>query len=236
MIKPSSKYRAVIFDLFGTLVDGYSREGYYSVLSEMVSILKTPKDEFISLWMDTAARRVTGGFPSLIANLEYICDELKVPVTKRQLDLARWVRYDFIALALTPRPYTIETLSRLKTDGLKIGLVSNCSTEPPVIWPHTSFAPFFDVTVFSSVAGLQKPDPKIYLLATDNLGVAPQDCLYIGDGDDNELTGAAGVGLHPILICTAPEASAEAIRSAPKIDDYECPRIISLKEVLNLVK
>ena len=185
---------------------------------------------------DTAKRRVIGGFPSLIANLEYICGELKVPVTKRQLDLARWIRYDFVALALAPRPYAIETLSRLKTDGLKIGLVSNCSVEPPVIWPRTLFAPFFDVTVFSSVAGLQKPDPKIYLLAIEELGVTPQDCLYIGDGDDNELTGAAVVGMHPVLICAAPEESAEAVRSVPKIDDYECPRITSLQEVLNLLK
>jgi putative hydrolase of the HAD superfamily len=230
------KYKAVIFDLFGTLVDGYSREGYYSALSEMVSILKAPKDEFIKLWMDTATRRVTGGFPNLVANIEYICGELKVPVTKSQLDLARWIRYDFVALALAPRPYAIETLSHLKSDGLKIGLVSNCSAEPPVIWPRTPFAPFFDVTVFSSVACLLKPDPRIFHLAVDQLKVVPQQCLYIGDGDDNELTGAAGVGMHPVLICAAPEESAEAIRSVPKIDDYECPRITSLQEVLNLVK
>lgn len=236
MIKPSRKYRAVIFDLFGTLVDGYSREGYYSALSEMISILKAPKNDFIKLWMDTATRRVIGEFPSLTANLEYICGELKMPVTKRQLDLAKWIRFDFISLTMAPRPGTLETLSRLRADGLKIGLVSNCSGEPPVIWPHTPFAPFFDVTIFSSVAGLQKPDSKIYLMATEQLGVTPQDCLYVGDGDDNELTGAAGVGMHPVLVSAAQEDAAEAIRSAPKVDEYQCPRITSLKEVLNLVK
>jgi putative hydrolase of the HAD superfamily len=233
--KKQMKYKAVVFDLFGTLVDGFSREGYYSAISEMISILKAPKDEFLKLWQATSDRRVTGGFPSLVANLEYICGELKVPVTKTQLNLARWVRYDYVALALAPRPHAIETLSRLRTDGLKIGLVSNCSTEPPIIWPHTPFAPFFDVTVFSSVAGLQKPDPKIYLMATEKLGVQPQDCLYVGDGDSNELTGAAGVGMHPVLIRVAQEDSAEPVRINPEIDNYECPCIASLQEVLNLV-
>jgi len=229
------KYKAVIFDLFGTLVDGFSREGYYSALSEMISILKAPKDDFIKLWMDTGHRRAIGGFSSLVANFQYICDELKVPVTKHQLNLARWIRYDFVALALAPRPNAIETLSRLKADGLKIGLVSNCSGEPPVIWPSTAFAPFFDVTVFSSVAGLQKPDPKIYLMAIEELGVQPQDCLYIGDGDSNELTGAASVGMHPVLIRVAQEDSAEAIRINPDVDDYECPCIASLQEVLDMI-
>ncbi|OGN99008.1 MAG: hypothetical protein A2Y89_00270 [Chloroflexi bacterium RBG_13_51_18] len=230
------KYKAVIFDLFGTLVDIFSREGYYSVLSEMISILKAPKDDFLKLWQATADRRVTGGFPNLETNLEYICRELKVPVTKTQLNLARWVRFDYVSLALTPRPDVIKTLSRLKLDGLKIGLVSNCSAEPPLIWPHTSFAPFFDVTVFSSVAGIQKPNPKIYLMATEKLGVQPQDCLYTGDGDNHELTGAAGVGMHPILIRVAHEDSADAIRSNPEIDNWHGPVITSLKEVLNLVK
>src|SRR4030043_1134076 len=121
------KYKAVIFDLFGTLVDIFSREGYYSVMSEMISILKAPKDDFLELWQATSERRVTGGFPTLVANLEYICRELKVPITKNQLNLARWVRFDYVSLALTPRPDAIETLCQLKSHGFKIGLVSNCS-------------------------------------------------------------------------------------------------------------
>lgn len=230
------KYKAVIFDLFGTLVDIFSREGYYSVISEMVSILKAPKDDFLKLWMETAPRRVIGDFPDLVANLEYICTELKIPVTKSQLNLARWVRYDYVALAMAPRLDAIETLSRLKSDGLKIGLVSNCSTEPPVIWPHTTFAPFFDAAIFSSATGLQKPDPKIYLLATEKLGVEPQDCLYVGDGDNNELTGAAALGMHPVLIKDPHDKNIEAVRAEKTLDDYPCPQITSLKEVLNLVK
>jgi putative hydrolase of the HAD superfamily len=230
------KYQAVIFDLFGTLVDIFSQADYFSVLSEMISLLKAPKDDFIKLWRDTAERRATGVFRTLEENLEYICRELNLPVNKSQINLAKWIRFDYVALALTPRDGTIEVLSQLKSDGYKIGLVSNCSAEPPVLWRNTLFAPFFDATVFSSVAGIQKPDPKIYLMATDKLGVQPQDCLYIGDGDSHELTGAAAVGMHPVLIRSPHEDYAEAIRTNPEIDSWHGPVITSLKEVLNLVQ
>lgn len=230
------KYQAVIFDLFGTLVDIFDQADYYSVLREMISLLQLPHDDFIKLWRSTTERRATGVFRTLEENLEYICRELNEPVKSSNIKLARWVRFDYIARALTPREDTIEVLSHLKSDGYKIGLVSNCSAEPPVIWPYTSFAPFFDVTVFSSVAGIQKPDPRIYRMATDQLKVSPEDCLYIGDGDSRELTGAAGVGMHPILIRVPHEDSDSALRSSPEIDDCQCPRISSLREVLDMVK
>lgn len=41
-----------------------------------------------------------------------------------------------------------------------------------------------------------KPDPAIYLLACRRLGVAPEDCVFVGDGGDRELEGAAAVGMY----------------------------------------
>ena len=231
----NQKYKAVIFDLFGTLVDIYYQPDYYSVLREMMSILKTPHDDFVKLWRSTADQRVTGLFRTLEENLEYICRELNVPVNSSQIKLAKWVRFDYVALALTPREGAVEVLSHLKSDGYKIGLVSNCSAEPPVIWQNTLFAPFFDVTVFSSTAGIQKPDPRIYLMAAEQLKVKPESCLYIGDGDSHELTGATSVGMHPVLIRAAHEDSAIALRSNPEIESWRGPVITSLKEVLTLL-
>lgn len=230
------KYEAVIFDLFGTLVDIYYHEDYYSVQREIISILKAPDDGFAKLWRDTADRRVTGVFRTLEENLKYICRELNVPATGSQINLAKRVRFHYVALALIPRQGAIEVLSHLKSGGYKIGLVSNCSAEPPVIWRYTPFAPFFDVTVFSSTAGIQKPDPRIYRMAAEQLKVKPESCLYIGDGDSQELTGAAGVGMHPVLIRAAHEDSAHALRTNPEINSWTGPVITSLKEVLNLVK
>ena len=43
----------------------------------------------------------------------------------------------------------IEVLSCPKSQGFKIGLISNCSPDTPLIWRDTPFVPFFDTVVFS---------------------------------------------------------------------------------------
>jgi putative hydrolase of the HAD superfamily len=229
------KYKAVIFDLFGTLVEIFSRREYENTLAAMVAVLTAPYDEFYKLWMQTATQRSTGYFRTLEDNLELICRELKVTATREQLKKAKQIRFDFVARALTPRSDAVEVLSRLKSSGYKIGLISNCSGEPPILWPGTPFAPFFDVAIFSSTAGLQKPDPQIFLLAMQRLGVEPPECLYVGDGDSNEITAAANVGMYPVLIRADGEDS-DGVRSTPEIDKWPCPRISSLKEVLDLLE
>lgn len=230
------KYKAVIFDLFGTLVDIFSRREYDSALAEMVAVLNVPYDDFHKVWMQTAPRRVVGQFRTLAENLRYICRELKVDVNDSQLDEAVRIRLAFVSRVLTPRHDAISTLSRLKNDGYKIGLVSNCSAEPPVLWPQTPFAPFFDVTIFSSTVGLQKPDPSIFFMAVNQLLVQPGDCLYIGDGDSLELTGAAGIGMHPVLIRVPHEDKEDAIRTNAETENWRGPVITSLQEVLNLLE
>jgi FMN phosphatase YigB (HAD superfamily) len=59
---------------------------------------------------------------------------------------------------------------------------------------------YFDVAVFSCVVGLAKPDPKIYLLACQELHVPPAHALFVGDGGDDEIAGAGAAGLQ---VCRA---------------------------------
>jgi putative hydrolase of the HAD superfamily len=231
-----SKYKAVIFDLFGTLVNIFSREEYEAALKKMVAALGVPFDGFYKIWNETGIKRGTGFYKKLEDNLAYICRELKVPVIKNQLKTAKEIRLEYVRSVLPPRDNSLETLAALKKLGYKIGLVSNCSTEPPILWPETPFAPYFDATVFSATSGFMKPDPKIYGLAIKKLKVKPEDCLYVGDGDNNELTGAASVGMYPVRITTSQGNSTRPVRAENKLDEYPCPYITSLKEVLNLVK
>lgn len=228
------KYEAVIFDLFGTLVDNFIRGEYESVLAEMAAILNTPLKEFQRVWLDSFPQRVTGVHANQKASIEYICRELNVRVIEAQVEHAFRVRLDYTKRSMIPRPHALETLKKLKESGYKIGLISDCSGEIPLIWGSTPFVPFFDVTVFSCVAGIKKPDPRIYHLATDPLKVRPQDCLYIGDGSSQELTGALKVGMHPVLI-RDPDESIDA-HYIDREDDWSGPRISSLREVLSLLE
>lgn len=230
------KYAAVIFDLFGTLVDIFSVREYENVVAEMASILKAPYDDFYKLWLQSAKMRTTGVFKTLEENIEYICRELKISANKSQIKEAKRIRNNYVARALTPRQDAIAVISSLKSSGYKIGLISNCSTEPPLIWPNTPFAPFFDIALFSSVVGILKPDRRIFQMAAEQLMVKPLKCVYIGDGGDNELAAAAEVGMTPVLIRASHEDSADALRPGDEIIHFAGIKISSLKEVLNLVK
>jgi putative hydrolase of the HAD superfamily len=106
----------------------------------------------------------------------------------------------------------------------------------PAIWEDTPFAPLIDVTVFSCKVGVQKPAPLIYQLTAEQLAVKPEACLYIGDGDSHELTGAAQVGMHPVLIRDPDEDRTDVHRVDWEAEDWHGPVITSLKDVLNLVR
>ncbi len=230
------KYKAVIFDLFGTLIDNFSVREHESVLRQMASAVSAPSDGFVQLWLKTFNERATGVFQSPEANIDYTCKKLGVYAEDAQVKLAARIRFDFTARSMTPRPDAVEVLSHLKSNGYKTGLISDCSAEVPAIWQDTPFAPLFDVTIFSCKVGVKKPSPRIYQLAIEQLGVEPHGCLYIGDGSSQELTGAAAVGMHPILIRDPDEDSAEVHRVDAEAEKWGGPVIPSLKEALTLVK
>src|SRR4029453_15257966 len=196
------KFKAIIFDLFGTLVDDFG----FSVgqmHQEMAAPLAVPYEQFMALWGQTAKMRIIGAFETVEANIKYVCDTIKVSPTAEQLEKAVEFRRKYIGQALRPRPDGISTVNELKNKGHKIGLLSNCSIEIPILWQETAFAELFDTTIFSSREGIKKPDARIFILACERLGTMPGSCLYIADGEDHELKAAASVGLYPVLIRTS---------------------------------
>jgi putative hydrolase of the HAD superfamily len=227
------KFKAVIFDLFGTLVDDFG-SSVGQMHHEMAAALAVPYEQFLALWGQTAKMRIIGVFETVEANIRYVCDTIKVSPSAKQLEKAVEVRMKYIGQALRPRPDAISTISELKNTGHKIGLLSNCSIEIPILWQETAFADLFDTTVFSSRERLKKPDTRIFNLACERLGAMPASCLYIADGEDHELKAAASVGLHAVLIRTSSQKNRGELHQEAR--DWQGPSIDSLKEVLQLVE
>jgi putative hydrolase of the HAD superfamily len=228
------KYQAVLFDLFGTLVRNFSSHDYQEVLNQMASILALPPSEFKKLWWETATERNTGSLNSIQASLAYIAEKLGAVPDASKIEEAIRIRLDFIKWMLTPRPHAIEVLSSLKSLGYQIGLISDCSNDIPLVWDESPLAPLFETVIFSCVVGLKKPDPRIYAEATRRLGVKPQQCLFIGDGGSRELTGAAQVGMHAVLI--QPYGETELPQANSEAKEWRGPAISSLEEVLDLLR
>ena len=228
------KFKVVIFDLYGTLVDSFTVIEYEESLKRTAQALGVPYDDYRRIWYETAFDRNTGVYPTTRDVMKYICQRLEVPVTEGHLDRARTIRLEFVRNELTPRTDSVFVLTELRKRGLKTGLISNCSPVTEEVWGETPFPPLFDVTIFSTSAKLKKPDPQIYRLALDRLGVQGRDCLYIGDGDSNELTGAQEVGMHPVLISVDYEKDNKLY--VYNRQEWDGPAVGSLTEVLSLLE
>lgn len=70
----------------------------------------------------------------------------------------------------------------------------------------------FDHVIESSVAGIRKPDPRIYTMMTDALGVAPADCAYLDDLGIN-CKPAAALGMTAIKVASEDQALADLARA-----------------------
>ncbi|HEX5205471.1 HAD family hydrolase [Paractinoplanes rhizophilus] len=114
-----------------------------------------------------------------------------------------------------PRPGGLALLDRLRADGFRLGLVSDCSSELYESWPSTPYAPRIDAAVFSWHEGYRKPDLRLYAAVSARLGVSAGDCWYVGDGGSREHDGARRAGMRPILVTNAGCPEAAAYRSDP---------------------
>ena len=94
--------------------------------------------------------------------------------------------------ALVPVPGAEETITTLRARGLKIGLITVCSEDGPLLWEETPFYGLFDAEVFSATCGLRKPDPRIYRLSLDGLGV---DVTQIACGDPHHASWDEGASM-----------------------------------------
>jgi putative hydrolase of the HAD superfamily len=213
--------RAVVFDLFDTLVD-YDDRRSREFSSEVARLCGRDPDEFHDVWIDGRRVRETGPMAPYLASLGIEDHEMQ-----HFLELRRdWTR----GVLAKPRDGVIETVAELRRRGIRTGLITVCSEDVVDVWAESPFAGLFDAEVFSSSCGLCKPDPRIYRLALDQLRLAPAETVFVGDGANDELAGAERVGMRAILI-HRPGADP----SWPELQDWPGPRITSIPDVLPLL-
>jgi putative hydrolase of the HAD superfamily len=97
-------------------------------------------------------------------------------------------------------PDALPTLARLRPTGLTLGLISNFEQWLEGLLEALEVAHFFDVTVISGVEGVEKPDARIFHLALQRAGVAPERSVYVGDNPAFDIEAARAVGMIPVLI------------------------------------
>jgi putative hydrolase of the HAD superfamily len=224
----------VIFDLYGTLVDSPTWQNHRAILTEIAGILSVPAERFIEEWNSSYPQRARGELPSTEAAIVHLSGLLGADPDEMAVREACRLRTEYTRMILTPRPDEVPTIERLRSMGLTIGLITDCSPETSGLWEELPFASIFDATIFSCAVGVKKPDPEIYGIACSRLEVRPEAVLYVGDGSSQELTGAQAVGMRPVLI----DAPHERNRDTYRIDEqsWDGVTINVLSEIPDLVE
>lgn len=124
-------------------------------------------------------------------------------------------------LAGTVRPAMVAAVDRLKADGFRLGCITNnvpsghgagmARSEDAHDELEQIFARF-ECVIESSKAGVRKPDPRIYLMMCEALGVSPELCVYLDDLGIN-CKPAAALGMHAIKVTSAEQALADLGRA-----------------------
>ncbi len=96
-----------------------------------------------------------------------------------------------------PDERMIEAVRRARREGVKTGLISNSWGEG-LAYDDGVLRELFDAVVISGDVGLHKPDPEIFHLGAERIGVAPEECVFVDDLREN-CAGAEEVGMTAIL-------------------------------------
>ena len=91
-------------------------------------------------------------------------------------------------------------LRAVSASGATLGIVSNFEAWLDDLLVALDVRETFGVRVISGCEGIEKPDPRIYRLALDRAGVAPQDAAFVGDNPEFDVDPPAALGMFPVLI------------------------------------
>lgn len=93
-----------------------------------------------------------------------------------------------------------QVLETLKERGVPMVLVSNFYGNMPVVLQEFGFDGLFLTVIESAVVGIRKPDPRIFRLGVDALGLSPEEVTVVGDSWDKDMVPACEVGCQAVWL------------------------------------
>lgn len=215
--------KAVLFDLFGTLVSApypAERSAAAATLGRAAGSSAAAVEHYLD---QTWAVRHDGTLPTVDQMARHMLNHIGVAQPPAPVATA-WRK--LAPPRIVPDASVLETLDQIRDSGLSIAVVSDASPEIAEVWPTSSLARLVDHTVFSCVVGAVKPSPRLFNAALDLLGVEAHDAIYIGDGGGDELRGAQAVGMHATRVSRRGGAHTLAYGIGPTWDG---PRVDSIE-------
>ena len=210
--------KAVVFDMFETLVTLFEGKTYFS--ENIAADVGADPDKFRKEWHAIEKARSTGKY-SIEEGIELVLKNLGL-YTKENVDLVVSKRRECLTDTFLNIPdETFIMLNDLVAKGVKIGLITNTFSDERNMIRNSEIFPYFDVALISYEQGLVKPDLKLYSMMAEQLNVKPEECLYVGDGGSKELFAAREAGMYPVQCTWFREKSFEPHVPSPVYDEFD---------------
>ena len=199
----SKRLEAVLFDMDGVLID--ATEWHFDALNESLRIFG------LTISRDDHVRKFNG--LSTKKKLEILTEETGLPLELH--DVIEAVKQDRTLRIAAQKCFPIVAhqvlITRLKDNGLKVGLVTNSirkTTE--FMLEYAGLLQFMDVVVTNEDVTEGKPSPAGYLLAMKTLDISPENCVVIEDGDYG-ITAAQSAGARVLRVSEPSDVSLDLL-------------------------
>ena len=211
--------KAVIFDIDETLIN--RKEAFLKMCDYLVDTYakeypyEGTKEELIDYMVEIDAIGY-GGIENMIPKLSKIW---KLPHSVEEFIKER---NEIFGKLSVPFPEMFEVLDALK-GRYKLGVITNGYSLVQRDKINTvGIEHYFDDIIVSGEEKFQKPDPRIFYLSCERLGVKPEEAVFVGDYYPNDIAGALSANIRPIWINDNPDEHKE----------YEGIRVSRVKDIL----
>jgi HAD superfamily hydrolase (TIGR01509 family) len=201
---PGRRVDAVMLDAYGTILELsdpvprmwalLAAEGYEHP-PERVAVALVREIVFYKRHQDR------GRDPAALALLRADCARvLGAALGPDRPPLPRLTEILLDSLRMVLLPDAREALDRLAAGGVRLAMVSNWDCSLPVVLEQLGVLDRFEAVVASAAVGIRKPAGRIFRVALERLGVAPERALHCGDDPEADCLGARWAGIAPVLV------------------------------------
>jgi len=192
----------VIFDLMDTLAY-IPPETYDRRRQALAGALGVETVDLLAAWDATRAKALVGALENTQQRISEVARRLGVRLSpavveeEAQFEDAMWKEN------VRLYPDAADLLNAAVAKGLRVAIVTNGPPVASALKDQLGLSKYLhrDAFLLSSQVGVMKPDHTLYRRALSRLELRPEDCVFVGDGDDRELDdGAMALGLYAIRV------------------------------------
>ncbi len=236
MLERVSRLRAVLFDIDDTLysTSDFARKARANAVRAMIRAGLDLPEQVVQHELDEVLREFSSNYEH---HYERLLQRLPPEATRRvnpALIVAAGVAayHDTKFRELAAFPDVVPLLSGLARAGLRVGIITHGLTvKQAEKLVRLGIVPFLDpkAIFISDQIGISKPNPKLYAAALRELGLKPDEVMYVGDNPEHDVAPPKSVGMVTVWARRGAKRGSEngAIEPDHVVDDFgELARIL----------